>query len=82
VPLVKLSGHSGLCSNRMEPDMSKKEVAAIEWLDVETLKRLLATPPDDKTTTKPRASRNRRGRPPQNARPSRTTPRRKGREKK
>ena len=41
--------------------MSKKEVAAIEWLDMETLKRLLATSPDDKTTTKPGASRNRRG---------------------
>jgi hypothetical protein len=40
----------------MEPDMSKKEVAAIEWLDIETLKRLLATSPDDKTTTKPGAS--------------------------
>jgi hypothetical protein len=53
--------------------MSKKEVAAIEWLDMETLKRLLATTPDDKTTTKPGASRNRRGRARQNARPSRAT---------
>jgi hypothetical protein len=42
----------------MEPDMSKKEVAAIEWLDIETLKRLLATPLDRKTMKKPRAGRN------------------------
>jgi hypothetical protein len=38
--------------------MSKKEVAAIQWLEMKTLKRLLATPPDHKTKTKPRASRN------------------------
>jgi hypothetical protein len=42
-------------------DMSKKEVAAIEWLDIETLKHLLATPRDHKTMTKPRAGRNIRG---------------------
>ena len=39
--------------------MSKKEVAAIQWLEMKTLQRLLATPPDHKTKTKSRASRNR-----------------------
>jgi hypothetical protein len=62
--------------------MSKKEVPPIQWLEMKTLKRLLATPPDHETKAKPRASRNRRGMPPQNARPKTTTPRRTGREKK
>jgi hypothetical protein len=80
--LVKLSGYSGLCANRMEPDMFKKEVAAIQWLEMKTLKRLLATPPDHRTKKKPSASRNRRGRPPQNAWPSSAAPRRTSREMK
>jgi hypothetical protein len=74
--LRKLSGYSGLCANRMEPDMSKKEVAVIEWLDIETLKHLLATPLDPKTIKKPRAGRNIRGRPSRNTRSSSATPRR------
>jgi hypothetical protein len=61
---------------RMEPDMSKKEVAVIEWLDIETLKHLLATPLDRKTMKKPWAGRNIRGRPWRNTRPSSATPRR------
>ena len=35
----------------MAPDMSKDEVAAIQWPNMKTLKRLLATPPDQKTKT-------------------------------
>jgi hypothetical protein len=66
----------------MEPDMSKKEVAAVQWLDLKTLMRVLATPPDHKAKTKLGASGNRRGRPPQNARPRSATPRRASREMK
>jgi len=42
---------------------------------MKTLKRLLATPADHQTKTKPAASRNRRGRSARNARPSSATPR-------
>jgi hypothetical protein len=36
----------------MAPDMSKDEVASIQWPNMKTLKRLLATPSDQKTKTK------------------------------
>jgi hypothetical protein len=51
--LLELSGYSDLGANRMEPDMRKTEAATIQWLNMGTLMRLLATSPDEKTKTKP-----------------------------